>query len=104
MTTTTELYLALFGTTLLASLLGILIVFQAYRGYRRNNSTRMLYLAIGFACLTLVPFALSLVVTVIASALPSGEFLRASVLPLASRIVEIIGLSIILYSLYENHG
>jgi len=32
--------------------LGLVIAFQAYRGYRRSNSQSMLYLSIGFAIIS----------------------------------------------------
>ena len=98
----TVVYLALLAATMLASLLALIIVFQAYRGYRRNQSRRMLYLAVGLALITVAPFALSLVFTVIAPALESGPFLLSSVLPLATRLLEIAGLALILYSLYRD--
>lgn len=98
----TALYLALLAATLLASLLGLIIVFQAIRGYRRNDSQRMLYLAVGFALITIAPLGLSLVFTIAAPALEAGSFLLSWVLPLASRLLEIVGLAVILYSLYRE--
>lgn len=98
----TTLYLTLLAATLIASALGLIIVFQAYRGYRRNDSQRMLYLAIGLALITVAPFALSLVFTLLAPSLDSGEFLLSYVLPMGSRLLEIAGLSLILYSLYRT--
>lgn len=98
----TALYLLLFAATLVASGLGLLIVFQAYRGYRRNESRPMLLLALGFTLLTIAPFVLSLVVTAFARSLPPGTLLVTYWLPLASRVLEIAGLSVILYSLYAR--
>ena len=44
----------LFVTTkLLTVVLGTLIAYQAYRGYRRNDSRRMLYVAAGFVLITI---------------------------------------------------
>ncbi|WP_101297940.1 DUF7521 family protein [Halegenticoccus soli] len=37
---------------LLAIALGFLIAYQAFRGYRRNQSTPMLYLSVGFALIS----------------------------------------------------
>ena len=37
---------------LVAMVLGFLIAYQAYRGYRRSNSQSMLYLAVGFAIIS----------------------------------------------------
>lgn len=101
-TTSPALYLSLLAATLLAAALGLIIVFQAYRGYRRNDSRRMLYLAAGLSLVTVAPFLLSIVVTVVAPALGSTEFLLSYVLPIASRGLEITGLLLILYSLYRS--
>ncbi|GAB6879054.1 hypothetical protein JCM17823_13280 [Halorubrum gandharaense] len=102
--TTTEpfLYLSLLAATLIASALGLIIVFQAYRGYRRNDSQRMLYLAAGLALITVAPFGISLLFTLLAPNLESGEFLLSYVLPMSSRLFEITGLCLILYSLYRT--
>lgn len=96
------LYLTLLAATMVAAVLGLLIVFQAYRGYRRNDSQRMLYLATGLALITVAPFLLSIVVTVFAPALGSSGVLLSYVLPIASRVLEISGLLLILYSLYRS--
>ncbi|MFC6765702.1 DUF7521 family protein [Natrinema soli] len=37
---------------LVTMVLGFLIAFQAYRGYRRSDSQSMLYLAVGFAIIS----------------------------------------------------
>jgi hypothetical protein len=37
---------------LVTMVLGFLIAYQAYRGYRRSNSQSMLYLAVGFAIIS----------------------------------------------------
>ena len=96
------LYLTLLAATMVAAVLGLLIVFQAYRGYRRNDSQRMLYLATGLALITVAPFLLSIVVTVFAPALQSSGVLLSYVLPIVSRVLEISGLLLILYSLYRS--
>lgn len=44
----TELVIA----KIIVMLLGFLIAYQAYRGYRRNNSQPMLYVAIGFVLIS----------------------------------------------------
>lgn len=95
----TTLYLLLFAATLVATALGLLIVFQAYRGYRRNESRPMLLLAIGFTLLTIGPFVLSLVGSAMARSLPPGSLLVIYWLPLAGRGLEVAGLLVILYSL-----
>ena len=93
------LYLLVLTATLIAAALGLLIVFQAYLGYRRNDSQRMLYLAAGLGLIIVAPFALSLVFTLV---VPGDDLLMSYVLPLASRLVEIGGLSLIIYSLYRG--
>lgn len=49
----------IFLVALTSATLGGLVAGLAYRGYRRNESTPMLYLAVGVAFLTVVPFVLS---------------------------------------------
>lgn len=93
-------YLALLAVTLGALMLGLFIAFQAFRGYRRNQSRRMLFLALGIALLTVAPFALSLVVTFAGQRLGFGPGVYAYWLPIATRLVEICGLGCLLYSLY----
>lgn len=92
-------YLILLSVTALAMLFGLFIVFQAYRGYRQNDSRRMLYLALGLALLTVAPFALSIVVASLGQSLGFGPRTYTFFLPVASRLLEISGLVCIIYSL-----
>ncbi|MEF8855701.1 MAG: hypothetical protein V5A24_09460, partial [Haloarculaceae archaeon] len=46
---------------LLAAILGLFIAYQAYRGYRRNDSRPMLFISLGFVLALGVPFSLLLV-------------------------------------------
>lgn len=92
-------YLILLTITLAALVLGLFIAFQAFRGYRRNQSRRMLFLALGLVLLTVVPFVLSLAVTFLGQQLGLGQRVYTYWLPIAIRLVEIGGLSCILYSL-----
>jgi hypothetical protein len=62
----------------------------------------MLYLAAGLGFVTIAPFALSLGVALLSPVLPGASFVRTSVLPLVSRLLEITGLGLILYSLYSS--
>lgn len=95
-------YLVLLMLTLVAMVMGLYIVFQAYRGYRRNNSQQMLFLAIGFAFLTVLPFTLSLVVAGVAQRFGISSQVYVSYLAITSRGLEICGLGAILYSLYSQ--
>lgn len=97
----TVLYLGLVAATLIAMTLGLMIVFQAYRGYRRNESQRMLYLAAGLGFVTIVPFTISLGFALLDPLVPNASLIQTSILPLVSRLLEIIGLCLILYSLYS---
>jgi ABC-type glycerol-3-phosphate transport system permease component len=45
-------------TALLTAVVGGFVAYQAYRGYRRNASRAMLFLAIGILLLTTIPFLL----------------------------------------------
>lgn len=72
---------------LLGIAVGTVVVYQAYRGFRRNGSRPMLYLAIGLLLLGPVHFLLSL---------PSfGAFSTAA----AQQVTDVLGLLAILYSL-----
>ncbi|WP_445668773.1 DUF7521 family protein [Natranaeroarchaeum sulfidigenes] len=53
-------WLLAFGqvASLLSGLIGVLIAYVAYRGYRRNDSRPMLYVAAGFGLALGIPFAL----------------------------------------------
>lgn len=48
------------ATDILSAVLGIFIAYQAFRGYRRNQSQPMLFIAIGFVLVLAVPFVLLL--------------------------------------------
>lgn len=95
-------YLILLSLTLVAIGMGIHIVFQAYRGYRRNESRRMLFLAIGFAFLTIVPFVISLFVAGIGQRVGFASRVYTVYVPIGNRVLEIVGLSAIIYSLYTR--
>lgn len=51
--------LVVFVLAMATVVLGLYISYQAYRGYRRNRSRPMLYLAIGIVLLTFVPAVFS---------------------------------------------
>lgn len=92
-------YLILLSVTLGAMVLGLFIAFQAYRGYRRNRSRRMLFLALGLVLLTVAPFALSLITTFAGQQFGFGPLVYTYWLPIITRLIEISGLGCILYSL-----
>jgi len=75
--------------------LSLVIVSQAVRGYRRNGSRPMLFLALGIVLLTIVPT----VVTTVGARLYSAQTVGLVVSPLSNSI-EVLGLGSIVYSLY----
>lgn len=75
--------------------LSLVVVYQAYRGYRRNESRPMLFLALGVVLLTIVPVIVSLVAARYVSATVFGS----TVAPLIQSI-RVVGLASIVYSLY----
>ncbi|WP_136601474.1 DUF7521 family protein [Salinigranum halophilum] len=75
--------------------LSLVIVSQAVRGYRRNGSRPMLFLALGIVLLTIVPT----VVTTVGARLYSARTVGLVVSPLSNSI-EVLGLGCIVYSLY----
>jgi glycerol uptake facilitator-like aquaporin len=93
-------YLVLLAVTLLAIILSLAIVFQAYRGYRRNQSQPMFYLAVGLVLLTVIPFVISLSVATLGPTLGFGPRIYTYYAPILSRLIEVAGLITILYSLY----
>lgn len=95
-------YLVLLVVSLVATGMALVVIFQAYRGYRRNDSRPMLYLAIGLACLTVIPFAISLLISSVGPAVGFGPREYGFLVPLATRAVEIVGLTVLLYSLYDH--
>ncbi|ELY48913.1 DUF7521 family protein [Natronolimnohabitans innermongolicus] len=80
----------------LVALIGTLIAYQAYRGYRRNDVPSMLYLAIGLLLLTLCPFLINVVVTTLFSA-------EQVVIVFLENVSRLLGLVAITYSLYGKH-
>ncbi len=77
---------------LAALILGAFIVYLAYRGYRRNRSKPLLYVAVGFALITAGTTAEGVLYVVLGSAL-----LEAIA---AGTVVTLLGLMSILYSIY----
>ena len=80
----------------LVALIGTLIAYQAYRGYRRNDATSMLYLALGLLLLTLCPFLINVAV----NSFTSADQIVTVFLENMSRLA---GLVAITYSLYGRH-
>ncbi|MEA5385965.1 hypothetical protein VB779_01800 [Haloarculaceae archaeon H-GB11] len=74
------------------ALLGTFVAYQSYRGYRRNGSRPMLFLAAGIALLTVVPFVLRTVVVRTGFASTTGG-------ALVSQTAGLVGIVVLLYAL-----
>ncbi|WP_135303968.1 DUF7521 family protein [Haloarcula amylovorans] len=96
--------LLLLAASLIAVGLALFITFHAYRGYRRNDSVRMWYLAAGLALITVVPMTLSIGVTSLGQVVGLQPRVRTFYLPILSRVSEIVGLCSLLYSLLVTPG
>lgn len=82
----------LFATAAATALVGLLVAWIAYRGYRKHGSRTMRYLAIGIALITASPFLVSYLLTPIL--LLSDPIALLGILG-----ANILGLLAILYSL-----
>jgi hypothetical protein len=76
----------------LTAAVGLFVAYQAYRGYRRNDSRPMLFLGVGIFLVTVAPFV---VTTLLVSVLLASD--AAAILAWA--LLEILGLGSILYAL-----
>lgn len=85
--------LALQAYELVGAVLGVVVAYLAYRGYRRNESRPMLFVSLGFALALGVP----LVLTLVYLALPLTGFGVA--FQLAIQTIEVAGLLSIVYGL-----
>ncbi|MFC4405591.1 DUF7521 family protein [Haloarchaeobius iranensis] len=77
----------------LTVLLGLAISYIAYRGYRRNQSRPMLFVAAGFALVVGVPAAAALVLYVVFDA-------PIPVINSVGQVSELVGMVAILYGLW----
>lgn len=75
--------------------LSLIIVYQAYRGYRQNGSRPLLFLALGVVLLTIAPA----VVTILSSPFVSTPTFGSVISPLTGSI-RVAGLASIIYSIY----
>lgn len=71
---------------------GVFVAYQAYRGYQRNQSQPMLYLALGIVLLTAVPASLNLGLSRLTTATEAGILLAITAAHLG-------GVAAILYAL-----
>jgi len=81
--------------------LGLVVGYQAYRGFRRNSSRPMQFLSLGLVLLTAIPFTLTFVVTLLIRFDPSLAVFRQGTFLLA-QVFQFAGLAFITYSLYRR--
>jgi zinc transporter ZupT len=81
----------------LTVLLGLAISYIAYRGYRRNQSRPMLFVAAGFALVVGVPAAAGVVLYVVFDA-------PIPVINSVGQVSELAGMAAILYGLWMPRG
>jgi hypothetical protein len=77
---------------IVALLLGAFIVYLAYKGYRRNRSRPLFYVAVGFALITAGTIAEGLLYVIIGSELLTALAVGTS--------ITVLGFVAILYSIY----
>jgi hypothetical protein len=82
----------LLGYELVGALLGLFVAYQAYRGYRRNDSRPMFFIAAGFVLIVGLPVLL-LVPFLLVPSLPQVA------VQAATQTFEIAGLVCIIYAL-----
>ncbi len=89
------------GVSIASVVLGLIIGYQAYRGFRRNDSRSMQFLSLGLILLTAVPFTLSFTTTLAIRLEPSLANIQQELF-LVVRLIQFVGLAFITYSLYEK--
>lgn len=82
------------GINVVTGIVGFLITYYAYRGWRRNDSRAMFYIALGFALAVGIPFALFVPVAL----LQLGESILVA-FSVVRNVVTLLGLLSILYAL-----
>lgn len=80
------------------AIVGIAIAYIAYRGYRRNESRPMCYIALGFALVLGVPFVLYIGGVALVALVAVPTWAQAAVIGVAE-LSQLAGLVAILYAL-----
>lgn len=80
-------------TQILSVVIGVFIAYQAFRGYRRNDSRPMFFIALGFVLVLAVPFIIFLVYGVVPG-------VPIALVVLTSQLSQVSGLLAILYALW----
>jgi uncharacterized membrane protein YdjX (TVP38/TMEM64 family) len=80
-------------TKVVALILGAFIVYLAYKGYKRNSSKPLLYVALGFALITAGTIIEGILYVMLGSELLSAIATGTTVM--------VIGFAVIIYSIYS---
>jgi len=80
-------------TKVVALILGAFIVYLAYKGYKRNSSKPLLYVALGFALITAGTIAEGILYVMLGSGLLSAIATGTA--------VTVLGFAVIIYSIYS---
>jgi len=86
---------------LVSTVLGLLVGYQAYRGFRRNDSPRMRYISAGLILLTAIPYTVSFVGTLLIRLDLLAAAMRSPI-GLVARLVQLCGLVCLVYALYAR--
>jgi len=88
----TEMFWLATVVKIAALVLGAFIVYLAYRGFRRNRSRPLFYVAVGFALITAGTIAEGILYVILGS-----ELLAAIT---AGTVITVLGFGAIIYSIY----
>lgn len=90
------------GLSLVSTVLGVVITYIAFQGYRRNSSRPMLFVAGGFFFVFVLPFLISVGPILIMITGGAGPIVAqiSSVAGIIAEISRVIGLLSILYGLW----
>lgn len=91
--------LLLLAIGLLTIALGIAIAYVAFRGYRRNDSRPMLFVAIGFVLVLAFPTVFDFLLYVLVSAFDVQLPVDTIYVSVISQIGQLLGMASILYAL-----
>jgi hypothetical protein len=80
-------------TKVIALILGAFIVYLAYKGYKRNSSKPLLYVALGFTLITAGTIVEGILYVILGS-----ELLNAIA---TGTIIMVLGFVVIIYSIYS---
>jgi len=89
------------GLSLVSTVLGLAITYIAFQGYRRNSSRPMLFVAVGFLFVFVIPFLLSVGPTLVVITGGGGPIIAqiSAVVGIIVEVSRVLGLVSILYGL-----